>query len=443
MSIISIIKKKCQKNELTNDEIKFFVKCTVDGCIDQCQIGAMLMALYLNDLTNAEVCNMTTAMANSGKILKFRSSAIVVDKHSTGGVGDKVSIPLVPALSAVQEDFIIPMVSGRGLEFTGGTLDKLESIPGFSAFSFDDQQLLDIGNNFGCFIVGSDDLSPADSVLYKARDVTATVDNAGLIIASIISKKAAAGIKYLILDLKVGSASFFRSIDEAKTFGQQFVLVAKLMGIECRALMTRMSAPIGNYVGNSLEILESINCLKGKGPSDLQTLIELIGGHLLEMTHKVRSVNEGRKRMAQSLNNGTALEKFKQMLIELRVDEQIADELCYGNTTSVLPMAKFVIEIKSSTSGYVNDIDGMTIAKVCNKLGAGRQFSNQAIDPAVGVRLLVKKGDHVEIDTVCMVLYHNETDLNESYLILLQQSIELMTEIVEPENIVLGVIDCN
>ncbi|XP_022182874.1 thymidine phosphorylase-like isoform X2 [Myzus persicae] len=403
----------------------------------------MLMALYLNDLTNAEVCNMTTAMANSGKTLEFRSSAIVVDKHSTGGVGDKVSIPLVPALSAVQEDFIIPMVSGRGLEFTGGTLDKLESIPGFSAFSFGDQQLLDLGNNFGCFIVGSDDLSPADSVLYKARDVTATVDNAGLIIASIISKKAAAGIKYLILDLKVGSASFFRSIDEAKTFGKQFVLVAKLMGIECRALMTRMSAPIGNYVGNSLEILESINCLKGKGPSDLQTLLELIGGHLLEMTHKVSSVNEGRKRMAESLNNGTALEKFKQMLIELRVDERIANELCYGNTTSVLPMAKYVIEIKSLTSGYVNDINGMTIAKVCNKLGAGRQFSNQAIDPAVGIHLLVRKGDRVKTDTVCMVLYHNEIDLNESYLILLQQSIELTNEIVEPEDILLGVIDIN
>ncbi|XP_060872238.1 thymidine phosphorylase-like [Metopolophium dirhodum] len=443
MSIISIIKKKCQKNELTDDEIKFFVKCTVDGCIDQCQIGAMLMALYLNDLTNAEVCNMTTAMASSGKILKFRSSAIVVDKHSTGGVGDKVSIPLVPALSATQEDFIIPMVSGRGLEFTGGTLDKLESIPGFSSFSFDDQQLLDMGNNFGCFIVGSDDLSPADSVLYKARDVTATVDNAGLIIASIISKKAAAGIKYLILDLKVGSASFFHSIDEAKSFGKQFVLVAKMMGIECRVLMTRMSAPIGNYVGNSLEILESINCLRGKGPSDLQALVELIGGHLLEMTHKVSSVNEGSKRMAESLNNGTALEKFKQMLIELRVDERIADELCYGSTTSVLPMAKYEIEIKALTSGYVNGIHGMNIAKVCNKLGAGRQFSNQAIDPAVGIRLLVKKGDRVDIDTVCMVLYHNEIDLNESYLILLQQSIELVNEIVEPEDILLGVIDCN
>ncbi|XP_060849257.1 thymidine phosphorylase-like isoform X1 [Rhopalosiphum padi] len=443
MSIIAIIKKKCQKKELTDDEIKFFVKSTVDGCIDQCQIGAMLMALYLNGLTNSEVSNMTTVMANSGKTLKFRSSSIVVDKHSTGGVGDKVSIPLVPALSAVQEDFIIPMVSGRGLEFTGGTLDKLESIPGYSAFSFDDQHLLDIANNFGCFIVGSDDLSPADSVFYKARDVTATVDNAGLIIASIISKKAAAGIKYLILDLKVGISSFFQSIDEAKTFGKQFVLVAKLLGIECRVLMTKMSAPIGNYVGNSLEILESINCLKGKGPSDLQTLIELIGGHLLEMTHKVSSVNEGRKRMADSLTNGTALEKFKQMLIELRVNEWIANELCYGNTTAVLPMAKYEIEIKPLTSGYVNDINGMTIAKVCNKLGAGRQFSNQAIDPAVGIRLLVKKGSHVEIDTVCMVLYHNETDLNESYILLLQQSIELVDEIVEPEDILLGVINCN
>ncbi|VVC39760.1 Pyrimidine-nucleoside phosphorylase, conserved site,Glycosyl transferase family 3, N-terminal [Cinara cedri] len=443
MNIITIIKNKCKKQELTNDELNFFVKCTVDGCIDQYQIGAMLMALYLNNMTNAEVLGMTVAMANSGKMLQFRSSDTVVDKHSTGGVGDKVSIPLVPALKAAQEDLIIPMISGRGLGFTGGTLDKLESIPGFSANCLDYEQLLSIGNSFGCFIIGSSDLSPADSILYKARDVTSTIDNNGLIITSIISKKLAAGIKYLVLDLKVGSASFFHSIEEAKVFGKQFVIVAKLLGIESRVLMTRMSSPIGNYVGNSLEILESINCLKGKGPSDLHTLVETIGGHLLEMTHKVKSVKEGRNRIVKSLNDGTALEKFKQMLIKQKVDENIADELCYGNTAAVLPMAKYVIEIKSPTSGYVKSINGIMIAEVCQKLGAGRQFFHQDIDPAVGVHLFVKIGDYIKRDNVYMVLYHNEIDLNKLFLTLLQNSIELTNEIVKPENIIIGVIDCN
>ncbi|XP_050544156.1 thymidine phosphorylase-like [Daktulosphaira vitifoliae] len=441
MNIVSIIKKKALKQELTEEEIKYFVDCVVKNAIDQCQIGAMLMAFFLNDINNTEVRVITKAVVESGFILDYGPSKIVVDKHSTGGVGDKVSIPLVPALKAVA-DFVIPMVSGRALDFTGGTLDKLESIPGYSAFSYEPAKLLEMGNEFGCFIVGSDDLAPVDSVLYKARDVTATVDNDKLIISSIISKKAAAGVKYLILDLKVGNASFFTSIERAKQFGEQFINVAKLMGINCRVLLTRMSAPIGKYVGNSLEIIESIDCLKGKGPSDLQTIIEHIGSHLLQMTKKTDSLKQGRKIIADALNNGTGLQIFKKMLVVQGIYDSVAEELCYGDPTSILPMAKNIKEIKSLTAGYVKSIDGMAIAKVCNVLGAGRQFSGQKIDPGVGVHLLVSEGDYVDLGKVILNLHHNNTSLNEKLVEDLQKSIEILEKpSLEVNDIILDYID--
>ncbi|XP_050434287.1 thymidine phosphorylase-like [Adelges cooleyi] len=441
MNILSIIRKKSLKQELTEEEMKYFVKCVTNKNIDQCQIGAILMAFYLNGMSNAEVMNITKAVVESGDVLDFGPSKTVVDKHSTGGVGDKVSIPLVPALKASCSDFVIPMVSGRCLDFTGGTLDKLESIPGYSAFNYDTKQLLDMGNDFGCFIVGSNDVAPADSVLYQARDVTATVDSDQLIISSIISKKAAAGIKYLVLDLKVGSASFFTCAERARHFGEQFANVAKMMGIYCRVLLTRMSAPVGNYVGNSLEIIESIECLQGKGPSDLRTIVENIGGHLLEMTKKVESVQKGREVIAKSLVDGSALQTFKNMLVRQGILESVAEELCYGDPKSVLPMAKYIKQFKSTTSGYVKAIYGKTIAEACNSLGAGRLVCDQQIDPSVGVHVLVEEGAYIKSGTPLLNLHHNKTTLDQHIIALLQNSIEIsVTANSEATDIILDCI---
>ncbi|XP_071499758.1 thymidine phosphorylase-like [Diadema antillarum] len=321
-----VVKKKINGEEWTDDEITWFIQSLVNGGIQEAQIGAWLMAVRLKGMETREITQLTQCMLDSGEVMdwsdesqEFRDS--LVDKHSTGGVGDKVSLILAPALAAC--GLKVPMISGRGLGHTGGTLDKLESMKGFQV-QLSVEKMREIVENVGCCISGqTKNLVPADKKLYATRDVTGTVDSVPLITGSIISKKSAEKVKRLVLDVKVGKAAFCTTEDMGRKLAQSLVNTSCGLGTETTAVLTRMDDPIGCCIGNTLELAESIQCLKGKGPTDLHDLVVELGAYLLKGTPE-----EGRQEMKKVLQDGSALEKFKEMIVEQGVKKDLADKLC-------------------------------------------------------------------------------------------------------------------
>ncbi|XP_071452625.1 thymidine phosphorylase-like [Hetaerina americana] len=425
-SIVQLIEKKRDGKELSHDEIQAFINHTVNGTAQDCQIGAMLMAMQLQNLTNQEIASLTNCMRNSGEVLTWPKewSSILVDKHSTGGVGDKISLVLAPALAAC--GLKVPMISGRGLDFTGGTLDKLQSIPGYK-IHLNKDEMLEALKKAGCFIAGqSSKLVPADMELYKRRDITATVPNAGLITGSILSKKSAEGISSLILDIKVGKAAFKSSVEEAEELATTVLETSKILGLNTSIVLTRMDSVLGCYVGNSLEVIESVQCMKGKGPEDIDCLVEELGAHLLKTCAKVKSVEDGRLLIKNSLHDGSALQHFCTMLTSQGVDANIASKVC-ADPWSVLPLVPRgqVTTLKAEKSGIVVSLDGLTIGKTCRDLGAGRMVFSQNIDPRVGVRLLVKEGHRLEIGAPWMEVHHSSPVIPEAVRQKLQGAIKI------------------
>ncbi|XP_047003754.1 thymidine phosphorylase-like [Schistocerca americana] len=421
LTLPDIIRKKRDGEELSDEEIKEFLNMAVDGRAEDCQIGAMLMAIYLKGLTKKETISLTTSMIESGDMMQWEKDWTLVDKHSTGGVGDKVSLPLAPALAAC--GCKVPMVSGRGLEITGGTLDKLESIPGFKV-NLTHGELKATLQQAGCFIAGpTARLAPADKELYKRRDVTATVDSNSLIIGSIISKKVAEGTKYLVMDIKVGNAAFYKKIETAKLLGENMIEVADGLGVKCRVVLSKMDTPIGKAVGNGLEVAEAIDCLKGNGPSDLNDLVTTLGGLLLESCGKSKSFQEGKNMILQVLKNGEALNRFEKMLVCQGVSQSDAKELCHGNTKSILPAADNVEILRTKCDGYITAISAMGVGRVSWSLGAGRQKADQAVDFAVGVRLLCTEGDKVSSGQPWCEVHHRGKQLDTALRQQLEESI--------------------
>ncbi|GFG35736.1 hypothetical protein Cfor_03921 [Coptotermes formosanus] len=413
ISIPELLKKKRDGDELTPEEINFFIQNVVTGNVQDCQTGAMLMAMYLNGLTDEETVSLTTAMVHSGDQLHWNPEweEFLVDKHSTGGCGDKISLVLAPALAAC--GFKVPMISGRGLEHTGGTLDKLESIAGFRV-QLSETEMKSALETAGCFIAGPTmTLAPGDKELYKRRDVTATVDSIPLVVASIISKKVAEGTKTLVMDVKVGSAAFFQSEDKARTLASMLIKVSSGLGVKTRAVLTRMNTPIGRAVGNSLEVAEAIECLKGNGPCDVVELVSTLGGIILEMKGHVKTLNDGKDTILNVLNSGEALEKFRLMLISQGVTEVIATTLCQGDMWSVLPSVSpnHITVIKAYSSGVITEVDALRVAKAAWKLGAGRSKADEPIDHKVGIRLLRVQGEKVKEGEGLMEVYHNSPEL--------------------------------
>lgn len=397
-----LIAKKRDGKVLSDPEIEQFVQGVVKKEVSGEQTGAMLMAIFLKGMTVQETISLTRSMRFSGEQLNWpQYKGSVVDKHSTGGVGDKISIPLAPALAACGVK--VPMISGRGLGHTGGTLDKLEAIPGYNVLqSF--ETMATILENVGCFIVGqSPTLVPADRIIYGVRDVTGTVESIPLITASIISKKASAGLNALLLDVKVGRAAFMKTEENARALAQSLVDSGNGNGMKTSALLTRMDQPIGNMIGNSLEIVESIDCMKGKGPDDLRELVCVQGGHLLLINGKVETKEEGYNKILQTLTDGTALTKFREMMVAQGVSQETATGLCGDDSYSVLGKAQSLTPILADKDGFVSDIDAMALALVASRHGAGRQKVGDIIDFVVGIELTrhmtnaVKKGDTLAI----------------------------------------------
>ncbi|CAF1062712.1 unnamed protein product [Adineta steineri] len=409
LSIPDLIAKKRDDIELSPDEIKQFIQGLSNGDVQDCHVGAMLMAIYIRGMTEKEICSMTMSMRDSGERLvwpQFRGS--VVDKHSTGGIGDKISIPLAPALAAC--GLKVPMMSGRGLGITGGTLDKLESIPGYQV-QLTDEQITDLISNVGCGIISqSPKLNPADRYLYKIRDVTATVPNNALIVSSILSKKAIEDLDALVLDIKYGSAAFMKTTEAAEVLAEWLFKVSTMLGMKTCCYITEMNNPIGYCMGNAIEIQESLDLMKYKlgHSTDLEELICEQGGRLLLLINKVETIEQGREMIRNTFKNGSALQKFHDMLIGQGVSRDIAKQLISNDETivgSILKLSDICHQGISLQTGYIESIDAFKLGTIVQRLGGGRLKPMDTLDLSVGIRLLKHVGDSIEQNEPWAILY--------------------------------------
>jgi len=396
-----VIARKRDGHALSADEIAAFVRGATDGSWADYQLSAMLMAIFTRGMNTAETVALTQAMMNSGVVADLSSVRLPkVDKHSTGGVGDKVSVHLAPMVAAC--GVAVPMISGRGLGHTGGTLDKLESIPGFCV-GLSLEEYRERVESVGCALIGqTKNLAPADKKLYALRDVTATVECLPLICASIMSKKLAEGIDALVLDVKFGGGAFMKTKDEARALAQAMVDIGNAMGKPTRALLTRMEQPLGRCVGNALEVAESVECLRGNGPADLMEVTYALGADMLRLAKVAKDAKDGERRLREAVTSGAALRKFREIVEAQGGDARMID------TPAVLPRARLIREVRATTAGYVQSVDAMTVALAALRLGAGRVRAEDAVDHAVGFSELIKIGERVEAGAVLAVVHAND-----------------------------------
>ncbi len=403
MTPYEIIYKKRNGGELSASEIKWFIASYTSGAIPDYQTSALLMAIFLKGMTPQETTELAMAMMNSGRVFDLSDiPGIKIDKHSTGGVGDKVSIILAPMVAAAGVP--VPMVSGRGLGHTGGTLDKLESIPGFRTnLSYD--EFRHTLARIGLAMMGqTPDLAPADKKLYALRDVTATVDCIPLIAASIMSKKLAEGADGLVLDVKIGSGAFMQKHQDALELTKTMTAIGQGMGKKMKALITDMNQPLGRAVGNALEIEECVECLKGKGPADLMELTYVLGAEMLVMGERANDVESGKRILQQIVSSGQGLEKFREMVAAHGGDVKVADDY-----KMILPQAKHVIEAKAERPGYIFSMDNREVGMTGVFLGCGRLKMDDVIDPSAGFIFERRIGDQVKAgETMVKVLCNDE-----------------------------------
>ncbi len=400
MRAIDVIYAKRFAQELTADQIRGFIAGYVEGTIPDYQASALLMAVAIHGLSSRELDVWTDAMLHSGRTVDLGNvPGIKVDKHSTGGVGDKISICLAPAVAACGVP--VPMVSGRGLGHTGGTLDKLEAIPGFDVH-LSIEEFTDLVARLGvCMIGQTEDLAPADRKMYALRDVTATVDSIPLISSSIMSKKLAEGIDALVLDVKVGSGAFMRRQEDAARLAKTLVGIGKAAGKRVTAYLTDMNQVLGREVGNANETAEAIAVLQGSGPDDIRELTVLLGAEMLLLGGIVEDIETGRKKVAASLDDGSALDRFRDMVAAQKGDPSVAEDL------SILPQPKSHETIVARKSGFVASMDSRNIGVGAMLLGAGRRRAEDDVDHAVGVTVLKKVGDPVQTGEPLAEIHHN------------------------------------
>ena len=413
-----IIKSKRDGRAHAHDEIKFFIDGYTRGDIPDYQVSAWLMACFLNGLNEDETFYLTDAMLHSGTIIDLTSiHKPKVDKHSTGGVGDKISLILAPAVAAC--GIAVPMTSGRGLGFSGGTLDKLESIPGFNVNLAEDAfvQVLD---EVGYVMSGqTETLAPADRKLYALRDVTGTVENLSLITASILSKKIAEGADSIVMDVKSGSGAFMKTLDESRALSYSLTKTAEKMGKKLTCIISNMGQPLGRAVGNSIEVIESIECLQGGGPDDVVDLVTLLGGYMLIHAGFVESVKDGQEKIREKLLNGQALERFVSSVRRQGGAVEVVE-----NTES-FDRAGSEVSVASKENGYVCSINTEDIGTASVFIGAGRFTKEDAVDPTAGITIHKKIGDSVKIGENLATLYFNNQDGLERAISLIQNAYEI------------------
>ncbi len=399
MRVVDIIRKKRDGGRLTSEEIAHVIAGAVDGSIADYQLSALLMAIYLRGMDDEETAWLTGAMARSGERLDLSSvPGPKVDKHSTGGVGDKTSLVLAPLAAAC--GLVVPMMSGRGLGHTGGTLDKLESIPGLSV-DLDEARLKDGLRRIGCVVMGQTaSLAPADRTLYALRDVTGTVESLPLITASIMSKKIAEGIDGLVLDVKVGRGAFMKTAEAARALARSMVAAGAEAGVRTEALLTSMDAPLGRAVGNALEVVECVATLSGCGPRDLEDLSVRLTAQMLLIGGLAMDVPDGERQARRALSSGAGLGKFREMVAFQGGDLRALDE------PDRLPVGPQREMVTASRTGFVVAVDAEAIGRATVLLGAGRDTAGAAVDHGVGALLLCKPGDRVSAGEPLVELYY-------------------------------------
>ena len=403
MRMYDLIMKKRKGEELTTEEINFFVDGFTKGEIPDYQASAMLMAIFFNKMNKRETADLTNAMVESGdKIDLSNIKGIKVDKHSTGGVGDKTSICLTPLVASL--GIPVAKMSGRGLGHTGGTIDKLETFKGFSV-ELTEEQFMENVNKINIAIMGqSGNLVPADKKLYALRDVTATVDNMSLIASSIMSKKLASGADAIVLDVKVGDGAFMKTPETAKELAQEMVDIGKHLGRETIGVISDMDQPLGYAIGNSLEVIEAIELLKGNGPKDLLELTLTIGSNMLFCAKMAESEEEARKMLMENIENGKGLEKLKDFIKAQGGDITPIDDY------SKFPQAKYVEKVTSPVDGYITKIHAEAFGLIAMELGAGRATKESKIDLAVGIVLNKKRGEKVNKGDVLAYIHSNSEE---------------------------------
>lgn len=429
MRIVDLIEKKREKEELTKEEIKFLLNEYLVGNVPDYQMSAFLMATYFNDMTAGELLEFTMTMRDSGDTVKFDDiDKFLVDKHSTGGVGDKVTIVLAPILSALGMG--TTKLSGKGLGHTGGTIDKFESIKGFK-FSKTRDDVVKIANKTGIGLMGySDKIVPLDKKIYALRDVTATVPSIPLIASSIMSKKLAIQSDVIILDVKVGDGAFMKDIDHAKELARRMIEIGTGAGRKVKVVLSNMDEPLGYSIGNANEIIESIEMLKGNAPKDLKEVVYTIAELVLKAKGEITELSEGIEKIDDVINSGLALSKLREFIIESGGNGDLVDDY------SILPIAKNKMEVFSNKEGYVSKIKAEEVGKAAMIIGAGRATKEDEVDHAVGLKILKKVGDKIEkVEKIAEIYYNDAKNVEDSKNMILNAYVLQNEKVLEPKAI--------
>ena len=433
MNILEIIEKKRDKKELTKDEIEYFIEGYTHDKIADYQASALIMAIYLNGMTKQETTDMTIAMANSGEQLDLsKLDEIIVDKHSTGGVGDKVSLILLPLVASLGVP--VAKMSGRGLGFTGGTVDKLESIPGYQT-GIDIHNFVENVEKVGISMISQTlNLAPADKKIYSLRDSISCVESIPLIASSIMSKKIASGAQKIVLDVTCGSGAFMQSKERAEELASEMIEIGKLANRETVCILTNMDEPLGHAVGNSLEVIEAIQFLKGDMPEDVKEVVLELGAYMVKLAGKGEDIEENKAKLLENIVNGKGYEKFIQL-----VENQGGDS-SYIKDTNLFPKANYIEKVYSQKDGYIQSMNAKEIGKIVCDLGAGRIRKEDSIDNAVGIVLNKKVSDKVEKGDTLVTIYANSKEKLEEAKKKLLEVIKIGEQEIEKPKMILEIM---
>ena len=402
MNIQNIIAKKRDKQKLNKEEIDFFIKEYTKDNIADYQASALIMAIYINGMEEEETTNLTLAMANSGDILDLSELGNVVDKHSTGGVGDKVTLILAPIIASL--GIPVAKMSGRGLGYTGGTIDKLKSIPGYKTDISEKEFILNV-KKIGISLIGQTlNLAPADKKIYALRDATSTTESIPLIASSIMSKKIAAGANKIVLDVTYGRGAFMKTKERAQELADTMIRIGKLAGRETVAVITPMEEPLGKNVGNSLEVIEAVEALKGNMQEDVKNVVLELGSNMIKLAGKGNNLEENKLKMMENIQNGKALEKFKELV------QNQGGDVSYIEDTNKFKKAKYILPVKLEKEGVIKELDAEKIGKISVELGAGRIRKEDRIEQETGVILNKKINDKVEKEDIVAYIHANDEE---------------------------------
>lgn len=432
MNILEIIAKKRDKKVLPKEEIDFFVKNYTNGNITDYQAAALIMAIYINGMNYEETTSFTLAMAHSGEVLDLSELGMVVDKHSTGGIGDKITLILMPIIASLG----IPSakMSGRGLGFTGGTVDKLESIPGYNT-NIDISEFINNVKNIGISLMGQTlNLAPADKKIYALRDTISCVESIPLIASSIMSKKIAAGAEKIVLEVTVGSGAFMKNIEDATKLSETMIGIGNLADKETICILTNMNQPIGYSIGNSLEVIEAVEALNGNMQDDVKDIILSLGSYMMKLAGKGDDIEQNKKMIMENINNKKALNKFKELI------KNQGGDVSYIEDTSKFEKAKYIIPIRSEKMGYIKSMDNEKIGYISSSLGAGRLKKEDKINDKVGIIINKKIGDKVNVGDVLGFIHSDDIEVGNNAVKEMQNCYEFSDEYVEKQKHILGII---